>query len=86
MTQTVVYIAAILPHLPRRRRRKPPIQTRREERELAFWTIEEILKLAPRAIRILVLGALAVYAIVALVKGELPGTQEVLRMASSLGV
>jgi hypothetical protein len=55
-----------------RERRTKPIGERWAERELLFWTIRETLKLVRSA-------ALATYLIVAVVEGELPGAEVVLR-------
>lgn len=53
---------------------KPPIEARREERELFFWTAGQILRLAGFA-------ALVVYSIVSLIEGNIPGA-DVLRSLS----
>ena len=50
------------------RGRRPPIEERLKERKLFFWTATETLKLV-------VLIALAVYLIVSLAEGRLPGSE-----------
>jgi hypothetical protein len=49
-------------------RSRLPIKDRRAERELFFWTAQQTLKLV-------MLAALTVYAVVALVEGRLPGAE-----------
>lgn len=55
------------PHRPR-----TPIEVRRAERELFFWTARQTIKLV-------LFAALAVYVVVSLVEGELPGVGMLLR-------
>lgn len=43
-----------------------PLENRRQERELFFWTAHKILKLV-------ILTVLTVYAVVSLVQGQMPG-------------
>ncbi len=50
-----------LPH-----RARAPIEVRRAERELFFWTARQTIKLV-------LFAALAVYVVVSLVEGQLPG-------------
>jgi hypothetical protein len=58
----------VLPHRVRR-----PIEARRAERELFFWTARQTLKLV-------VLAALVIYLVVSLVEGRLPGSELLLRV------
>jgi hypothetical protein len=51
---------------------RPPIKTRREERELFFWTASQILRLVG-------FTALVVYSIVSLIEGDIPGADMLLR-------
>jgi hypothetical protein len=57
-----------LPHKAR-----TPIEVRRAERELFFWT-------ARQAIKLVLFAALAVYVVVSLVRGQLPGGGLLLRL------
>lgn len=57
--------------LPNRVRR--PIEARRAERELFFWTARQTVKLV-------VLAALAVYVVVSLLEGRLPGSELLVRV------
>jgi hypothetical protein len=50
-----------LPH-----RARAPIEVRRAERELFFWT-------ARQAIKLVLFAAVAVYVVVSLIEGQLPG-------------
>jgi hypothetical protein len=50
-----------------------PIEARRAERELFFWTARQTLKLV-------VLAALVIYLVVSLVEGRLPGSELLLRV------
>ncbi len=54
------------------RRARQPIEARRAERELFFWTARQTLKLV-------IFAALTAYLVVSLVEGHLPGTQTLLR-------
>jgi hypothetical protein len=47
-------------------RARTPIEVRRAERELFFWTARQTVKLV-------VLAALAAYVVVSLIEGHLPG-------------
>ena len=58
----------VLPHRVRR-----PIEARRAERELFFWTARQTVKLV-------VLAALAVYVVVSLLEGRLPGSELLVRV------
>jgi hypothetical protein len=49
-------------------RARTPIEVRKAERELFFWTAHQVLKL-------IALMALVAYLIVSLVQGQLPGTE-----------
>jgi hypothetical protein len=55
------------------------IQARRLERELFFWTAREALELGMRAIRLLILMAVAAYVIESLVEGRFPGLEFAIR-------
>jgi hypothetical protein len=57
-----------LPHKAR-----APIDVRRAERELFFWTARQTIKLV-------LFAAVAVYVVVSLIEGELPGGQLLLRV------
>jgi hypothetical protein len=48
------------------RRARQPIEARKAERELFFWTARQTLKLV-------ILAALTAYLVVSLVEGRLPG-------------
>ena len=54
------------------RRARQPIEARRAERELFFWTARQTLKLV-------VFAALTAYLVVSLAEGRLPGAQMLLR-------
>jgi hypothetical protein len=54
-----------------------PIEVRKEERELFFWTIDKALLALRQALGLIVLASLAAYLIVSLAEGRLP--QELLR-------
>jgi hypothetical protein len=56
-----------LPH-----RARTPIEVRRAERELFFWTARQTLKLV-------LFAALAAYVVISLVNGQLPGVGLLLR-------
>jgi hypothetical protein len=58
-------------------RPRQSVTARREERELFFWTVQQILKAALSC-------AFTVYVIVALTQGELPGI-ELLHAAMGTG-
>jgi len=49
-------------------RARTPIEVRKAERELFFWTARQTLELV-------VLAALAVYVVVSLVQGRIPGSE-----------
>jgi hypothetical protein len=53
-------------------RARQPIETRKAERELFFWTARQTLKLV-------VLAALTAYLLVSLVEGRLPGGELLVR-------
>jgi len=57
-----------LPH-----RARAPIDVRRAERELFFWT-------ARQAIKLVLFAAVAIYVVVSLIEGELPGGALLLRV------
>jgi hypothetical protein len=57
--------------LPRRAR--TPIEVRRAERELFFWTARQVVKLV-------VLAALTAYLVLSLLNGRLPGSDLLLRL------
>jgi hypothetical protein len=52
-----------LPH-----RARTPIEIRRAERELFFWTAHQVIKL-------IALVALLAYLVISLIQGQLPGAQ-----------
>jgi hypothetical protein len=52
---------------------RAPIDVRRAERELFFWTARQTIKLV-------LFAAIAVYVVVSLIEGELPGGQLLLRV------
>ncbi|MGO9320732.1 MAG: hypothetical protein ACLQBY_08040 [Solirubrobacteraceae bacterium] len=54
------------------RRARQPVEVRRAERELFFWTARQTLKLV-------ILAALTAYLVVSLVEGRLPGGEMLLR-------
>ncbi|HSZ14884.1 MAG TPA: hypothetical protein VK790_12690 [Solirubrobacteraceae bacterium] len=54
------------------RRARQPIEIRKAERELFFWTARQALKLV-------ILAALTAYVVVSLVEGRLPGAEVLLR-------
>jgi hypothetical protein len=54
------------------RHEQRPIEVRRAERELFFWT-------ARQAVELVVLAALAAYVIVSLIEGRIPGSDLLLR-------
>jgi hypothetical protein len=54
-------------------RARTPIEVRRAERELFFWT-------ARQAIKLVLFAAVAVYVVASLLEGELPGGQLLLRV------
>lgn len=61
--QTIVYVISML----RRWKRDTPkkrrsIKARRNERELLFWTVREVLALGRQLFRFLLLAALIIYA------------------------
>jgi len=57
--------------LPQRAR--TPIEVRKAERELFFWTARQTVKLV-------VLAAIAAYLVVSLVQGRIPGGELLLRV------
>jgi hypothetical protein len=54
-------------------RARTPIEVRRAERELFFWTARQALKLV-------VFAAVAIYVIVSLLRGHIPGSELLLRV------
>jgi hypothetical protein len=54
-------------------RARAPIDVRRAERELFFWTARQTIKLV-------LFAAVAVYVVVSLIEGELPGGELLLRV------
>jgi hypothetical protein len=56
-----------------RLRKRAPIEVRRAERELFFWT-------ARQAIKLVMLAAVAVYIVVSLIEGRIPGSELLLRV------
>jgi hypothetical protein len=59
--------------LASRYRERTPIEVRRAERELFFWTARQALKLV-------VLTAVCAYVVVSLVRGQIPGSEMLLRV------
>lgn len=55
------------------RRARTPIEVRRAERELFFWTARQTVKLV-------VLAAIAAYLVVSLLQGRIPGGELLLRV------
>jgi hypothetical protein len=56
-----------------RHRTRTSIEARRAERELFFWTARQTVKLV-------VLAAVAAYVVVSLVRGQIPGSELLLRL------
>jgi hypothetical protein len=54
-------------------RTRTPIEVRRAERELFFWT-------ARQAVKLIVLAAVAAYVVVSLLSGHIPGGELLLRV------
>ena len=54
-------------------RARTPIEVRRAERELFFWTARQTVKLV-------VLASVAAYVVVSLVHGKIPGSELLLRL------
>jgi hypothetical protein len=54
-------------------RARTPIEVRRAERELFFWTARQTIKLV-------LFAALAVYVVVSLAEGQFPGSELLLRL------
>ena len=54
------------------RRARQPIEVRKAERELFFWTARQTLKLV-------ILAAFTAYVVASLVEGRLPGSELLLR-------
>jgi hypothetical protein len=68
---------------PHRATRRKPLKQRRDERELFFWTLRELLAIGRQAIRLLLLLAVAIYLIVSLIEGRLPGIESVVQALGS---
>lgn len=62
----------------RRNRRRKSIWDRRAERELSFWTAQELIRTARELLKLAGLIALVVYALVSLAEGRLPPGAEAL--------
>jgi hypothetical protein len=60
--------------------RRRSIDSRREQRELLFWTLRESLAIAWLGLRLIVLAALAIYLILAMLDGRSAGAEEVMRL------
>ena len=60
-----------------------PIEVRKQERELFFWTVEEALRAVRKTLLVVVLIALTVYLVVSLAEGELRDGDVLLRYLSS---
>jgi hypothetical protein len=77
--QTIVNFVSLL---RLRRRDKPkqrkPLKKRQDERELLFWTLEEILTLGRQTLRLLFLAAVVIYAIVSMIEGRLPDIESII--------
>jgi hypothetical protein len=76
----IVYIVSVF----RRRNRDTPkerrsVKWRRAERELFFWTVREVFALGRQALRLLLLTAVVLYAIVFLIEGRLPDLESIIR-------
>jgi hypothetical protein len=54
-------------------RARTPIEVRRAERELFFWT-------ARQAVKLVVLAAVAVYVVASLLHGRIPGSELLVRI------
>jgi len=54
-------------------RARTPIEVRKAERELFFWTARQTLKLV-------VLAAVAAYMVISLIQGQIPGSELLLRV------
>ena len=76
--RTIVYLVSVfcLRRRDRPKRRKP-LKKRRDERELLFWTLGEILTLGRQTLRLLFLTAVVIYAIVSMIEGRLPGIESI---------
>jgi uncharacterized integral membrane protein len=57
---------------PIRQKPKPPLNDRRAERELFFWTAQQSLKLVT-------CGAAVVYTLISMIEGHVPGLELLLR-------
>jgi hypothetical protein len=77
--RTIVYIASVFRRRKRGTKKRKSLKTRRAERELFFWTVAEALDLGRQTLRLLLLAALVIYAIVSLIEGRLPGVESILR-------
>jgi hypothetical protein len=58
---------------------REPLEVRRAERELFFWTARESLKL-------IVLTALTAYFLVSIIEGRIAGYAELLRLFTGMGL
>jgi hypothetical protein len=54
------------------RRRRKPLQRRREAWQLTFWAIERVLSLSGQALRLVLLAVVVAYSVEALIGGHLP--------------
>jgi hypothetical protein len=72
--RTILYLALMLWRRsqgpPPKQRRPKSIEQRRNERELFFWTVREVLALARQTLRLLLLAALVIYVIASLIEGR----------------
>lgn len=79
--QTIVYLISCV-WFPMRARgtykpQRRSIETRREERELLFWTIRETLALLGRTLMLILLAVLILHAITSVAEGGMPSIQEI---------
>jgi hypothetical protein len=62
------------------RSHRQPIQTRKAERELFFWTARQIVLAVRRVVLLVVLVAVAVWFVLGLFEGHLAGGELLLRL------
>lgn len=58
-------------------RQQQSIEVRKAERELFFWTAHQTL-------RLVLFAAVVIYAIASMISGELPGIEQLVRLAQAL--
>lgn len=72
-------LESLMPSIRRRITQvRSPIEKRRAERELFFWTAYETLALVRQILTVLAVAVVTVYVLVALVDGRLPGGETLL--------